>query len=159
MEFTIFKTLHILSMVAMVTAFIGAEIFYAAAIWRRDVRSLAWVQHTVEKTGVGFVALGGLAAGVIFGLLAAATGGIDFFTGWMIAAYVLVGLFLVNSALLGVRVVHVAKAAVEAVDGKGSVDDVAAGMAPNRGVVLVAINVVIFAALIVDMVVKPFSSA
>ena len=80
----IFKTLHILSMVTMVTAFIGAEIFYASAMWRRDDHALATIYRIVEQAGVGIIAIGGLAAGIVFGLLTAATGGFDYLAvGWL----------------------------------------------------------------------------
>lgn len=151
----IWKTLHVLSMITMVTAFIGAEIFYAAAIWRRDVHALAFVHRTVERTGVGFIALGGLAAGVVFGLLAAATGGFDFVAPWLIVAYVLVGAFLVNAFVIGTKVVQAAKEAVEAEEGSRPMDEVADSLVANRGVILVVINVVIFVTVIVDMVLKP----
>jgi uncharacterized membrane protein len=152
----VWKTLHVLSMVTMVTLFIGAEIFYAAAILRRDVHALAWVQRTLEETFIGFIALGGILAGIIFGLLAAATDGLDFTAGWLIAAYVLVAAFFVNAALIGSRVVHVAQEAMAAENAGRPLEDVVIDLAPNRGVILVAINVVIFALIITDMVVKPF---
>jgi uncharacterized membrane protein len=154
--FLTWKALHVLSMVTMVTAFIGVEIFYAAAIWRRDVRALAFVHRTVEKIGVGFVALGALAAGVVFGLLAAADGGFDFVAGWLIAAYVLIAAFLVNASLIGAKVVEAGKAAIEADEGRRPIEDVARDLVANRGVILVVINIVIFGAVILDMVLKPF---
>ena len=43
----IFKALHILSMVIMITIFSGGEFSYAFAIWRRDVRGLATL-HRME---------------------------------------------------------------------------------------------------------------
>lgn len=152
----VWKTLHILSMVTMVTVFIGAEIFYAAAIWRRDLRAMAWVQRTLEQTGAGFIGLGGILLGIVFGLLTAAAGGIDFTAGWLIVAYVLVAVFFVNAALLGERVVRAGKAAMAAEEAGGSAEETSYELARNRGVILVAINVVLFTALIVDMVMKPF---
>ena len=152
----VWKTLHVLSMVTMVTVFIGAEIFYAAAMWRRDVHALAWVQRTVERSFVGFVAIGGLLAGIVFGLLTAATGGFDFTTGWLIAAYVLVAAFFVNAAVIGREVVRAGKDAIEADEGRRSVDEVTQGLRANRGLILVGINTMLFTALIVDMIIKPF---
>lgn len=152
----LWKTLHVLSMVTMVTTFIGAEVFYAAAIRRGDVRTLAWVQQTIERAGLGFIGLIALALGIVFGLLTAATGGFDFTAGWLIVAYVLVAAFLVNSAILGRQIVEAGKAAMEAdasgtAPGEGSLP-----VATNSGVILVAINMAIFATIIADMVVKPF---
>ncbi len=151
----IWKTLHILSMVTMVTAFIGAEVFYAAAMRKRDVTALAFVHRTVERTGLGFVALGGLVAGVVFGVLTALTGGFDLVAGWLIVAYVLVGAFLVNAALIGARVVHIAKEAVEADEGKRPAEEVIGAMASSRAVFLVVVNAIIFLAVIADMALKP----
>jgi hypothetical protein len=83
----IFKLLHILSMFTMVTVFSGGELFAALAIRGRDVRALAWLQRL--RMPLGIAAFGALVAGVIFGLLTALTGGLNFFDGWLIAAYVL----------------------------------------------------------------------
>ncbi len=152
----LWKTLHVLSMVTMVTAFIGAEIFYAAAIWRRDVRALAWVQRTVEEWRVGIIALGVFVLGIVFGLLTAATGGFDFTAGWLIVAYVLVAAFFVNAAILGRLIVEAGKAAMGAEAAGEPGDAGTMALAANRGLWLVAINVVIFATIITDMVVRPF---
>jgi hypothetical protein len=115
----LWKTLHILSMVTMVTVFIGVEMFYAAAIWRRDVDKLAWV-HRVTERGVGSLAFIGLIAGIAFGILAALDGGFDLMAPWLIAAYALVGLFLVNAALIGRNVFYLGREALEAEDGRAT---------------------------------------
>ena len=152
----VWKTLHVLSMVTMVTVFIGAEIFYAVAIWRRDVHALAFIQRTVEATGAGIIGLLGILAGIVFGLITAATGGFDYTAGWLIAAYLLVAAFFVNAALIGQKVVEAGKAAMEADEGRRPAEEVLAGLGANRGVILVGINALIFATVIVDMVTKPF---
>jgi hypothetical protein len=95
----IFKTLHILSMVTMITIFSGGEFSYSFAIWRRDVRALASFHRMEKQSRSGVVGLLALVAGVAFGLLTAATGGLDFFDGWLLVAYVLVAAFFVNVAL------------------------------------------------------------
>jgi len=152
----IFKALHILSMFTMVTAFAGSNFFYAFAIAQRDVRALAWVQRTVRRGFFAVTGLVALVAGIVFGLLTAATGGIDFFKPWLIVAYVLVALFLVNSALLGERLVRLGDKAIEADAGKRATDDVVREMAPGTAIAFFSVNVVIFAAIIADMVLKPF---
>lgn len=152
----LWKTLHILSMVTMVTMFIGAEIFYASAMLRRDGHALAWIQRTVDGAGVGIIGMLGILAGIVFGLLTAATGGFDFTAGWLIVAYLLVVAFFVNSFSLGMRLVKVAKAAMEAEDGGRAPDEALRGVPANRGVILVAINATLFALIIIDMVAKPF---
>jgi hypothetical protein len=152
----IFKALHILSMFTMVTIFIGGEVLVAFAIWRRDVSALATLERLETQSRLPYVGLGALFAGIAFGLLTAATGGLDFFKGWLIAAYVLVALFFVNIAVLGRGVVRLMEEAVEADAGQRSVEDVARDMAASREFLFLAVNVAIFAAIILDMVLKPF---
>ena len=153
----IFKALHILSMFTMVTIFSGGELFYALAIQGRDVRALAWLHRTEKRFGIAFVALGALVAGVIFGLLTAATGGLDFFDGWLIAAYLLVALFFVSSAIFARATIKLADKAVEADAGQRPIEEVVAEMAAsNRALILFGVNATIFGAIIVDMVLKPF---
>ena len=80
-----FKVLHILSMFAAVTLLVGEALLYARAIWRSDVAGLAAVRRLLggrPLLGVSF-----FIAGIVFGLLAAVTGGFEFFAGWLIAAY------------------------------------------------------------------------
>lgn len=151
----IFKALHILSMFTMVTVFSGGELFFFLAIRGRDVHALAWLQRM--RIPFGVAAFGTLLAGVAFGLLTAATGGIDFFEGWLIAAYVLIALFLVNGAVFERAVRRLADKAVEAETGQRALDEVTQEMASsNAAARLFAINAVIFAAIILDMVLKPF---
>jgi hypothetical protein len=151
----IFKLLHILSMFTMVTVFSGGELFAALAIRGRDVRALAWLQRL--RMPLGIAAFGASVAGVVFGLLTALTGGLDFFDGWLVAAYVLIVLFFVNGALHEPALRRLGARAVEADAGQRSVEEVAREMAGfNRATLLVAINAVLFAAIIADMVLKPF---
>jgi hypothetical protein len=85
---------------------------------------------------------------------------LDFFAGWLIAAYVLVvallaisGLPVVQKGLLGL-----VDKATEAEAGQRSMEEVVRDMAALRfsfGLV-VAANWVLFAAIIADMVLKPF---
>ena len=153
----IFKLLHILSMVGAVTLLVGTEVFVTLAIWRRDVRGLATIfrlTRSPSPTTIGGILL---LAGVAFGLLAAATGAIDFFAGWLIAAYVLViALVVANVSPQKRQVRQVAQAAVDAEEGRRSVDEVVGQMATVPIALYFATNVVLFAALIADMVLKPF---
>jgi len=157
----IFKALHILSMFAMVTMEIGAEFIYAFAISRRDVSALATI-HRILGARIGrviilaLVAGIALVAGVAFGLLTAATGGLDFFDGWLIAAYVLVAVFLVTTSLLWRKMNLLADAAVEAEAGRRPVEDVIRDMVASRALRWFAVDVAIVAAIIADMVLKPF---
>ena len=153
----IFKALHILSMFTMVTLFIGPDLFYTAAIHARDVRALAWVHRTVHRFRIAYVALGALGLGVIFGLLTAATGGFDLLDGWLIAAYVLVALFVVNAQVFARRTDNLGERAVEADAGRLSAEDIVREMAAsNPALILFAVNATIFGAIVLDMVLKPF---
>jgi hypothetical protein len=152
----IFKALHILSMVTMVMLFSGGELYYALAIRARSVRALAWLHKTERQTRLAAVAGGSLLSGITFGLLTVATGGLDFLDGWLIAAYVLIGLFVLNSAFFATRVIRLGDHAVEAEAGERPVDEVVAEMGTNSAGLLFAINATIFAAIILDMVLKPF---
>jgi predicted integral membrane protein DUF2269 len=152
----IFKLLHILSMFTMVTIFIGGEVLVAFTISRRDVHGLATLERLETQSRLPYVGLGALLAGIGFGLLAAATGGLDFFTGWLIAAYLLVALFFVNIAVLGRGVVGLMRSAAEADAGQRPVEEVVREMATRRGTIFFVVNVVIFASIIADMVLKPF---
>jgi hypothetical protein len=153
----IFKALHILSMFAAVTFLIGEAFLYAVAIWRGDVAGLAAVRRLVGGRPVVGVAF--LVAGIVFGLLTALTGAFDFFAGWLIAAYVLVvALFGVNGSPWVQRLPRLGLAAVEAEAGQRPVEEVAGAMRAMRIVTLiaVAVNAALMAAIIADMVLKPF---
>ena len=151
----IFKALHILSMFTMVAVFIGGEMFYAIAIRGRDVHALAWL-HRIRRP-IGAVAFAAMAAGIVFGLLTAATGGMDFLEGWLLVAYLLLGVFVLNGAVNERPTSRLAERAVEAEAGLRPVDEVVRDMASDRrAMLLFVINATIFAAIILDMVLKPF---
>jgi len=154
----IFKVLHILSMFTAVTLLVGESTFMAIAIWRGDVRALAAIRRLVGRRPVVSALI--FLVGIGFGLLTVATGKLDFFAGWLIAAYVMVvallaisGLPVVQKGLLGL-----VDKATEADAGQRPMEEVARDMsALRRGFgLVVAVNWVLFAAIIVDMIVKPF---
>jgi hypothetical protein len=152
----IFKTLHILSMVAMVTIEIGAESLYAFTISRRDVRGLAAVNRLLEQLRAGPASIGAFISGVGFGLLTAATGGFDFLDGWLVAAYVLLVIFLVTTTLFLRGALKLGRAAVEAESGTRSADEVVRQMAVSRALPAFLVDLGVVVAFIADMVVKPF---
>jgi uncharacterized membrane protein len=152
----IFKLLHILSMVAMVTIEIGAEFLYAYTISRRDVRGLAAVHRLLEKARVGPASIGAFISGVVFGLLTAATGGFDFLEGWLIAAYALVVIFLLTATVFLRGALKLGRAAVEAETGTRSLEDVARELAASRVLPAFFVDLGVVVAVIADMVLKPF---
>lgn len=152
----IFKVLHILSMFTAVTLLISVPIFAALAIWQRDVRGAAAVYRLARRPGNTVLGTVFLLAGIVFGLLTAATGGFDFFAGWLIAAYVMVAaLILTNLLPAKHRVRQILEEAVEAEAGPRPVDEVVRNMA-TAPIWVFAIDVVVFVAIIADMVLKPF---
>lgn len=153
----VFKALHILMMFSAVTVLIGEALFYAVAIWRRDVKAVAAIRRVAGGRPIVGVAF--LLAGIVFGLLAALTGAFDVLAGWLIAAYLMiVALFLVNGSPWVQRLPRLGAEAIEAEAGQRPVDEVLAAMAASRTAILVAVavNVALFAAIIADMVLKPF---
>jgi hypothetical protein len=154
----LFKLLHILTMFTAVTLLVGESTFMAIAIWRGDVRAVAAMRRLVGRRPV--VSALTFLVGIGFGLLTVATGGLDFFAGWLIAAYVMVVALLAISGLPVVQkgYLGLVDKATEAEAGQRPVEDVARDMAALRrsfGLV-VAANWVLFAAIIADMVLKPF---
>jgi uncharacterized membrane protein len=158
----VFKVLHILCMFTAVTLLVGEHFFYAVAVRRRDVRALAAIRRLSVAPfyiadGAPVVAIGFLLAGVVFGLLTALTGGFDFFAGWLIAAYVLVAGFLVLGGSPWVRrLARLGDEAVEAETGGRPAEEVIEHMAGSHAGLLFAIAAGLMAAIIVDMVLKPF---
>ena len=154
----VFKALHILAMFGAVTFLVGEAAFAATAIWRGDVRALATMRRITGRRPV--VAATFFVVGIGFGLLTVATGGFDFFAGWLIAAYVLVIVLFVLNALPIVQkgLVGITDKAVDADAGQLPAEEVVREMAVARRPVLavVAANIVIFALLILDMVLQPF---
>ena len=153
----IFKALHVVSMFTVVAAEIGAEFLFAFTISRRDVRGLATVHRMLEQARIGTIGIGVFAAGIVFGLLTVATGGLDFFAGWLIAAYVLVALILVIAGRLWPKeLLPLGVKAVEAEAGQRPAEEVVRGMAASRAVLWFGVMATIFVLIILDMVLKPF---
>jgi Mn2+/Fe2+ NRAMP family transporter len=153
----LFKALHILSMFAAVTFLVGEALLYGRAIWRRDVAGLAAARRMLGPRPLIGVAF--LVAGIVFGALAAVTGAIDLLEGWLIAAYVAVlALFAVNASPWVQRLPRLGEAALQASPEGPSADEIHRAIEAARPstVVVVIVNVVLFAAIILDMVLKPF---
>lgn len=154
----VFKVLHILSMFAAVAFLLGESTYLAIVIWRGDVPALAAIRRVAGRRPlVGAVIF---LIGIGFGLLTAATGGLDFFAGWLIAAYVMVVVLLGLSGLPVIQkgLVGLSDKAAEAEAGRRPAEEVIAEMATlRRGIgLVVAANWFLFGAIIADMIVKPF---
>ena len=157
--YVVLKALHLISMFAAVTLLIGDGLFILIAIWRRDVRALAALHRLAPGFGLTGAGAASLLTGIVLGLVLAAVGHLNFLAGWLIAAYVMVAaILLVNVSPFVQRLRPLAREAVATEAGKSSVEEVIRGMSDLRGGLFVAmsITVVLFVAIIADMVVKPF---
>jgi hypothetical protein len=153
----IFKVLHILSMFSAVTIVFGQILVLALAIRRRDIAALAAIHRLTGGMRGALIGTVFFWSGVVFGLLAALTGGIDFFKGWLIAAYVLVAAsFLFDGSPIAREMLRIEREAVEAEARQRPAEEVLRRMSSSRALLGVAIPLTIVAAIIVDMVVKPF---
>ncbi len=97
-------------------------------------------------------------AASIFGLILAAAGQLNFLSGWLIAAYIIVAaLIATNASPFVQRLRPLVRQAAEVADGKRSEQEVVIGMDSVRSGLLlaIAINTVLFILVIADMVLKP----
>lgn len=150
----IWKFLHILSMFAAVTLLVGGSLFYERIVHSRDVaaiRRFAKVLKPLENLGIGLVILG-----IVFGLVTVAVANFDYTQGWLVIAYVLVGLLFVLGPIESASLAKVATAAEASPLDAPSPELVAA--IQNRGrIVLQVVSTLLYVVIIFDMVVKPFS--
>ena len=149
----IWKFLHIVSMFTSVTLLFAYDIVIHRSAARGDVatvRAVGKLKPLVENSGVAVFFVG-----VAFGIVTALVGPFDLTQGWLITAYVLVGILLVigagpESAWLK-DVIQAAEGA-----GDGGTDEFAAkAKDPRRH--LSWVSAFLYAAVIYVMVVKPFS--
>jgi hypothetical protein len=157
--YSFLKALHVAFMFVAVTLLMGEAIFLWLAVWRRDVYALAGLQRL--SPGLGLTAIGGIffLAGIALGLILAATGHLNFLAGWLIVAYVGLAALVVNNALPSVqRLRPLVRAAAQAESGDVPAEDVVRSMDRSRPGLSAAvlINTVLFVAIILDMVLKPF---
>jgi hypothetical protein len=86
--------LHVVFMFAAVTLAHASWWFVVYATRRRDVAGLRAFERVSGPTeGLGLVFL---FLGIVFGVVAALAGGIDLTASWLVAAYVLIGIGVVN---------------------------------------------------------------
>jgi hypothetical protein len=106
--------LHITFMFASVAVSFGMGWFALVAAWRRDLGALGAYIRISSRTGAieGILAL----LGVGFGLTAAVVGGLNLLQGWLVLAYLLIGVAIVIGTISGPYLGR-AKAALEANDG------------------------------------------
>jgi hypothetical protein len=97
--FVLFKYLHILTMFAAVAAAFVPEIWLHVMARRGDVPGLRGYLPLTAQVGKLIPVL--FVTGLVFGLLAAWSGELDFFQPWLIGAYVIFAIAMATGALVG----------------------------------------------------------
>jgi Predicted integral membrane protein (DUF2269) len=97
--FVLFKYLHILTMFAAVAAAFVPEIWLHAIARRGDVAALRGYLPLTARVGSLIPLL--FLTGLVFGLLAAWAGELDFFQPWLIGAYIIFAIAMATGALVG----------------------------------------------------------
>jgi hypothetical protein len=144
--------LHVLTMFAAITVIVGAELLSIYAIVRRDrflLRAYFRVGERADLMGMLLLVLG-----IVFGLMAAISIGWDLLSGWLILAYVLVGLTIVvgfsSAPYLG-RL----KAALPEDDAAAAGPELEALLRSRRLPLTSAAAILLTVLIIADMVFKP----
>jgi len=149
-----FVVLHVLTM------FTGVALGYGLMAWlwlsarSRDLVAIrgvtSAVSHYPQIIGATF------ALGIVLGVVAIFTNGFDPLAPWLLIAYALaLGLVLSGALVLGPWVKRVGEATA-AMDGD-SAATLPAPFSERRSRVLMSLDLLMLIAIIVDMVVKPFS--
>lgn len=152
---TIFKFLHITSMIGAVALSFGPAVLLRLAARGGKVRSI----QGVAETAVGLSRFIGpvFIIGLIFGLTTAFLGGFNFLAPWLLIAYVLfVCGVIVGAGGEGPYTKRVAVAAA-ADPGETPGPELAALLASPRANQLFWLFTLLIVALVFDMVTKPFS--
>jgi Predicted integral membrane protein (DUF2269) len=152
---TFWKFLHIVSMFLAVSIFVGQGMLSGAIARSGDVRALRRMlaaEDRFQPVGGGIFLLG-----IVFGFVTAITGDLDLTQTWLIIAYVLAALILLNAFAYHIPYTRKLEAAAEtSPDDQPSPELRALVEAPS----VIWVNVydgLLWLAIIYTMVVKPFS--
>jgi hypothetical protein len=152
---TIFKFLHIASMFTAVAISFGPAVLLRFSARGGNVRSIQGVAETTVRLArfIGPV----FVLGVVFGLITAFLGGFNFLAPWLLIAYVLfVAGVIVGAGGEGPYTARVAAAAA-ANPGDTPGPELTAVLSSPRAGQLFWLFALLVAAIIFDMVIKPFS--
>jgi hypothetical protein len=145
----IWKLVHVVSMVGVITLWVGAWVIWDLVARTGDRSAVRRVDHVSQATGqVGFVLL---VIGIAAGFVTAVTGGINLTAPWLLIAYA-----LVLSDLLVLRWATVHAGRVRAAQNDEAADLKAVASSPRANVTL-AVIIGFWLLLVADMIVKPFS--
>ena len=152
---TFWKFLHILSMFLAVSIFVGQGMLSEAVARSGDVRALRRVLPAEDRFGP--IGGGVFLLGIVFGFITAITGDLGLTQTWLIIAYVLAALILLNAFAYHIPRARKLETAAEASpDDQPSPELQALIEAPSA----IWVNVydgLLWVAIIYTMVVKPFS--
>lgn len=153
--FVLFKYLHVLTMFAAVAAAFVPEIWLHVIARRGDVPGLRGYLPLTAQAGKLIPVL--FVIGLVFGLLAAWAGELDFFQPWLIGAYVIFAIAMATGALVGGPwAVRMAKAASESPSDAPS-PALTAAIRDQRGVISTTILMLSIIVIVFLMVAKPGS--
>lgn len=116
----IFKFLHIVSMFLAVGLAVGTELLLHRVANSGDVRAIRTTFALVKPIGIAIPVM--FVIGLIFGLITAATGQLNFLAPWLVLAYVVFGLTFVVTGIAGGWPAKVAKAAAASSEEAPSVE-------------------------------------
>jgi uncharacterized membrane protein len=150
------RFLHIASMFGAVTLGVGGILFRNAVVRSGDVAAIRQAL-AVERRLAHLVATPLFIAGIAFGFVTAVTIGFDLTAPWLVTAYVLVGVIVVNSLVLDEPYVRRLQTAIAS----NGDDEPSAALTSltesSRPQVASIIDVSLWIAVIYTMVMKPFS--
>jgi hypothetical protein len=151
--FVLFKYLHILTMFAAVAAAFVPEIWLHIIARRGDVAALRGYLPLTAQVGKLIPVI--FVAGLVFGLLAAWAGELDFFQPWLIGAYIIFAIAMATGGLVGGPwAVRMAQAAGESPTDAPS-PALQAAVHDQRGVISTTILMLSIIVIVFLMVAKP----
>ena len=145
----IWKFLHILSMFSGVTLLVGGSLFFEAVARSRDAGAIAKVGRAMKRMEtIGIISI---ILGIGFGLAFATAADYDLMDGWLIFAYVMVALLFVIGPIESAMVAKVVEVAES-----GDQEALDIQVRRETRATLSILSLLIYVALIYDMVMKPF---
>jgi hypothetical protein len=151
----LWKFLHIAAMFAAVSIFVGQGILEGAVARSGDVGALRRVLAAEDR----FAPIGGVLflLGIGFGVATAIVGDFDLTQAWLLVAYVLAAIILVNAFAYHIPTANRLKALADASPDNEASAELRAAIGAPIGAVMNVVDSVVWLGLIFVMVAKPFS--
>lgn len=152
----VFVFLHVLTMFIGVAIAYGPTALMVAASRNRDVRALRGITATYNRIGEKVIGPT-FGLGIVFGFVAVFVHGFDLRLGWLVIAYLLVGLTLVITFGFTSPWLARVQAAAEASPDDQMSPELQALLNAPRNRVLLTLDALMIVLLIADMVLKPLN--